>query len=148
MDATPHLVAGAAVGARRHPVMALLLGVASNAVLDAIPHHNLTGWRPFSTAMVVDGVVGGALVLMIMGMAKSRWGALCGAAGGILPEVERLVSGHGKDFLARPPLGLPQFEAGPPLGILTQVLVTVLALVVTAAGRRSSARKDGRVSRW
>lgn len=135
MDATPHLVVGAALTRRMNPLLAFVVGVASHAVLDAIPHYNYTGWRPFSPIMVVDVAVGAALAMAIAVMAPRPWGALAGAAGGIFPDVERALSGQRYNFLQRPPLEIPQSEIGLPWGLITQIIVTVIALMVAFRSR-------------
>jgi hypothetical protein len=131
MDATAHLVAGAAAGGRvRYPVVALALGVGTHALLDIIPHYNYTGWRPVSGALVADAVAGLILAGLVVARSPHAASATAGAAGGILPAVERLVTGQFRDFLRRPPLNLPEFEIAPPWGVLTQLLVVVVALYV------------------
>lgn len=135
MDATAHLVAGAAAASRtRNPLWALLLGLATHPLLDAIPHANYTGWRPFSWAMVADVIIGGLLVLAVV-LRRRHPVALLGAAGGVLPVIERYVSGEFKDVFARPPLLIPEHEIGPPLGLLTQALVVAVSLWVSLGAR-------------
>lgn len=140
MDATPHLVVGAALGRKMHPVLALAVGVLSNAAIDYIPHTNYTGWQPFTTAMVVDVLIGGMLVMAIAALAPRPYGAWAGALGGALPEIERIVTGYAKDFLGRPPFSIPQTEIGPPLGYVTQAAVVALALLF--ALRREPAQRE------
>ncbi len=129
MDATAHLVVAAALGRRMHPVLAFAVGIASHAVLDAIPHYNYTGWEPFSPVMVLDVALGACLAAAIALRAPRPWGVLAGAAGGAFPDVERVLSGHEYSFLRRPPLLLSHRDIGLPWGLVTQAAVTVLALV-------------------
>jgi len=137
MDATPHLTFGAALGMRvRNPFVAFALGVASHAVLDAVPHFNYTGWRPISPALVADVAVAACAALLIVRIAPRPWGALAGAAGAAFPDVERVLGGHAKDFLQRPPFGLHQNEIPPPWGLLTQAAVIVLSIVLVWRWRR------------
>jgi len=139
MDATPHLLFGAALGMRmRNPFLAFAAGVASHACLDLIPHANYTGWRPLSPALVLDVAVATGLSLLIARLSPSPLGALAGAAGGAFPDVERVLTGHAKDFLQRPPFGLHQNEIPPPWGIITQAAVVGVALwLVWRRSRRS-----------
>ncbi len=137
MDATPHLVFGAALGMRvRNPLLAFAVGVASHACLDLIPHANYTGWRPVSPAMVLDVAVAAGLSFLIARLSPSPPSALAGAAGGAFPDVERVLGGHPKDFLQRPPIGLVQNEIPPPWGFLTQAAVVAVALWLVWRGRR------------
>lgn len=140
MDATAHLLAGAAAGVRLKPHWALGAGLLTHALIDAIPHANYTGWRPFSWLLVADILVGGIVVVIIAMRSGNAAGALAGAFGGILPAVERHLSGQYEDFLARPPLSLPDMEVAPPLGFVTQGVVIALALLLafgTPVYRRS-----------
>ncbi len=137
MDATAHLVCGAALGMRlRRPLAAFAAGVVSHAVLDAVPHFNYTGWRPVSPEMVADVLVGAALALLVVRMAPRPLGALAGLAGAAFPDVERVLSGHAKDFLQRPPVGLQQSEVPPPWGVVTQLAVVALSLALAWWWRR------------
>ncbi|MDR7544445.1 MAG: hypothetical protein QN120_09395 [Armatimonadota bacterium] len=141
MDATAHLVAGAAAGSRvRHPLLALLAGVGTHAALDVIPHYNYTGWRTASPILVLDVLVGMALAGLVAARSARPDCAVAGAAGGVLPAVERLLTGQYRDFLRRPPLSLPEFETVPAWGILTQLLVVGVALLV---GMRGLPRRGG-----
>ncbi len=130
MDATPHLVAGAAVGRRLHPAVGFAVGLASHVVLDAIPHWNYTGWRPFSPVMIAEGLVGGMLALAIAWRAPRPWGALAGAVGGIAPELERMLLGHSADIFQRMGYRYDAAEIGPPWGLVTQVAVVLAALAI------------------
>lgn len=137
MDATPHLAFGAALGMRvRSPLLAFALGVGSHAVLDLIPHFNYTGWRPVSPALVADVAVAAGVALLIARIAPRPWGALAGATGAAFPDVERVLMGHAKDFLQRPPLGLHQNEIPPPWGLVTQAAVIILSLFLVWRWRR------------
>lgn len=139
MDATAHLVVGAALTRRMSPPLGFVVGLASHAVLDAIPHYNYTGWRPFSPIMVVDVAIGVSLALAIALMAPRPWGALAGSAGGIFPEVERALTGHRYDLFQRL-FGFPNSDTGLPWGLVTQIAVTVIALAI---GLRVQRRRAG-----
>jgi len=137
MDATPHLALGAALGMRvRNALAAFLLGVASHAVLDALPHFNYTGWRPFSPALAADVASATCAALLVAWLAPRPLGALGGAAGAAFPEVARLVTGQAKDFLQAAPFGLQQKEIPPPGGLLTQAAVVALSLLLGWRWRR------------
>ncbi len=88
VDATAHLIAGAAAGGRvRHLPGALLVGIGTHALLDAIPHYNYTGWRTLSGILVGDVVLGLTLALLIALRSARPACVLAGAAGGLLPAV-------------------------------------------------------------
>lgn len=131
MDATPHLAFGSVLGMRiRSPLVAFAVGVGSHALLDAIPHFNYTGWRPVSFALVADVLIATCVALGVARIAPHPLGALAGAAGAAFPDIERVLTGHAKDFLARPPFGFHQNEIPPPWGLLTQAAVVGLSLAL------------------
>jgi hypothetical protein len=137
VDATPQLVVGAALTMRvRNPLVAVGIGVVAHAVLDAIPHYHLAWIMGFSRLALVDIAVGTSLALVIIAMAPAPWGSLAGAIGGVLPEIERVLTRQRYDFLERPPLELPHTMAGLPWGVVTQVAVTALALALAIGLRR------------
>lgn len=139
MDATPHLLFGAALGMRmRNPLLAFAVGVASHACLDLLPHFNYTGWRPVSPARVVDVAVATGLSLLIARLSPSPLGTLAGATGGAFQDVERVLNGHAKDFFQRPPLSLQQHEIPPPWGLVTQAAVVAAALWLAWRGWQRS----------
>ncbi|TMI85110.1 MAG: hypothetical protein E6H04_00115, partial [Bacillati bacterium ANGP1] len=91
MDATPQLAMGAALTMRtRSPLAAFGIGVASHAVLDAIPHYHLAWITGLSGLALVDVVSGTCLALIVAAMAPVPWSSLSGALGGIFPEIERV----------------------------------------------------------
>jgi hypothetical protein len=145
VDATPHLVVGAALGRRLHPALGFAAGFISHVVLDAIPHWNYTGWRPFSPLMVADGLVGGLLALAIARHALRPWGALAGAVGGIAPELERMLMGHPVDVFQRMGYKFDAAEIGLPWGLVTQIGVVLVALAI---GLRRSRPLPGHAVTW
>jgi hypothetical protein len=136
----PHILAGALVGRLiPHPTIALLGGMVTHAVLDAVPHTDGDTFQPLSrrdviidlgTAMI-EVVAGLGAVACIMrgyvpGGALAVW---AGALGGLLPDIidfplERLTR--------RQVLHIARFHAAVPreraaAGVLTQVVVVALA---------------------
>ena len=137
MDATPHLVMGAALTMRvRKPLLAVGIGMLSHVVLDMIPHYHLAwimGARGFA---LVDLALGICLTLVVVALAPVPWGSLMGAFGGALPALERVIAGQRYDFLERPPFGLPHLEAEPPWGVATEIAATVTALALAVRQRK------------
>lgn len=131
MDATPHLALSAALTMRvRNPLLAVGVGLVSHSVLDAVPHYHYVWIMPSVTLVLVDLAVGACLALIIAAMAPRPWSALAGAAGGILPDVNRAFATNQPDLLAQLPISLPHGELAFPWGILTQGAVVVLALIL------------------
>lgn len=97
MDLTSHSTAGAALGLKlgRTPLQAFLIGMASHAVLDMIPHRS----SRIDTPDAVARMAGGAAVLYDR-WRGSGWDSrvLWGAVGGVIPDVEHLSRKHKKVF--------------------------------------------------
>lgn len=103
MLVTNHVLQGALLGAAvRHPVPALLLGVVSHFVADALPHWGGTGAgvrdAAFLRVAVPDGVAG----LVAMGIVsraapeRVRAAVVAGMVGAALPDLDKpwaLVTG-------------------------------------------------------
>lgn len=85
-----HFAAGAlAGGATGNPALGLLTGIASHAVLDAIPHYDHPDWR-----LELAGGVLSLVFLMMMPFATLP--AILGGLGGMLPDLENLFQKLGK----------------------------------------------------
>ncbi len=91
MLVTNHALSGAVIGAvARRPVPALLLGVASHFVLDAVPH-----WGKFGDGLlrvaVPDGLIGLATLGAMAAVAPAgrRTAVLAGMAGAVLPDLDK-----------------------------------------------------------
>lgn len=138
MDATPQLAMGAALTMRtRSPLAAFGIGVASHAVLDAIPHYHLAWITGLSGLALVDVVSGTCLALIVAAMAPVPWSSLSGALGGIFPEIERVMAHQPQDLLEGPPFSLPHGTAGLPWGVLTQLGAVLIAVILAARLRRT-----------
>lgn len=108
MMATPHLLAGAAIGkVARPPWLALALAFVSHFLLDIVPHldaHGLYGTslgrptRPEVGFTVVDVAFGAALVILLARRQPGRqlmlWGAFCA----MLPDLVFNVPPWGRRF--------------------------------------------------
>lgn len=90
---TNHVLSGALIGAAtRRPLPALVLGVASHFVLDALPHWGQ--WRDHRTFMrvaVPDGLTGLAMMAAMTAIAPSaaRTAVFAGMAGAALPDLDK-----------------------------------------------------------
>ena len=137
MDATPHLVVGAALAMRRSPLVAFAVGAASHVLLDVVPHYHY-GWvvGGFSPGALIDMGAGVCLVVGIVLVAPNSWGALAGAAGGIFPDIQRALSGNRYDLFRLLPVSLPHWEVGLPWGLVTQIVATGIALAIAVRARR------------
>lgn len=89
-----HVAAGGVVGAiaRRHPVAAFALGLASHFALDAVPHWGVSPEREDPDAYFMrvarrDGLSGLALMLAIMAILPRRAMVLA-LFGAVLPDLE------------------------------------------------------------
>ncbi len=85
-----HFAAGALVGGLTgNPVAGLIAGIASHAVLDAIPHYDHPDWR-----LELAGGVFSLILLLFMPFASLP--AILGGLGGMLPDLENLFQKLGK----------------------------------------------------
>lgn len=139
MDLTPHMVTGAAIGARvRRPAAMLSLAFASHYVLDTVPHFNI-GWI---NGLTLNGAIDLGLGLVLCGIVAWKvgsWAPLAGALAAVLPDAPGL-----KEPLEGPTSALlPHRTWGPPWGIVAEAVVTILAL--TWAGVQGI-RTSGRIS--
>jgi hypothetical protein len=94
MLVTNHVLSGAVIGAvaRRRPVSAFLLGVASHFALDAVPHWGKWDYRfRFLQVAVPDGLTGLAVMGAMTALAPpdARLGVLSGMAGAALPDLDK-----------------------------------------------------------
>lgn len=124
MDLTPHMVVGAALGARvRRPAAALALAFASHFVLDAVPHFDI-GWINGPNLNAAIDVTLGVTLCGIVAWKAGRWAPLAGALAAVLPEAPGLkerLEGWAAALL-------PHATWDPPWGVAVEVLVTMLAL--------------------
>lgn len=140
MDATPHLFVGATLTRRMSPLLAFAVGIASHAVLDAIPHYHyawITGitWKAF-----VDLSVGTVLVAVVARTATRPDGAVAGAMGAAFPEISLVLAPQESvlnGLLAR----LPHHEAVWLWGLATQLAVVLAALAWILLSRPHGARR-------
>ncbi len=85
-----HFAAGALVGgATGNPVAGVVTGLASHALLDAIPHYDHPDWR-----LELAGGVLSLVVLLLMPFATLP--AVLGGLAGMLPDLENLFQKLGK----------------------------------------------------
>jgi len=85
-----HVAAGALVGGlMQNPGAALVGGLASHALLDAIPHYDHPDWR-------VELAGGLASLLLLALLPFGSWAAAIGGIGGMLPDLENLLQKLGK----------------------------------------------------
>ena len=145
MDLTPHLVVGAAIGARiRRPALALPAAVASHFVLDTVPHFDI-GWiNGANLSAAIDAGLGVVLCGVFV-WSTGTWAPLTGALAAVLPDapgIKEYVEGAAADVL-------PHVTAYPPWGIATEVFATAAALVWGLAGprHRNTANSEALASR-
>jgi hypothetical protein len=129
-----HMSAGALAGlATRTPAAALALGLASHAVLDALPHDDVLSAR-------TEGFVAGALFALIAYRTRADPRALAGGVGGAIPDLEhvmRLPGAGGR--VVFPSHAFPRLHASLPVPFRarTATQVAAAAAMVAAMGRRS-----------
>ncbi|MGQ9524210.1 MAG: hypothetical protein ACUVTZ_05140 [Armatimonadota bacterium] len=97
MDLTTHSTAGAALGLKlgRNALQAFMIGMASHAVLDILPHRA----SRLDTRDAIAYTAGGAVALYDR-WRGSGWDSrvVWGAVGGVFPDVEHLLHGRKKVF--------------------------------------------------
>jgi hypothetical protein len=85
MKVTTHALVGGLIGALAgRPGVALVGGVASHALLDALPHRD----DDRMLHVIVDGC--GALALLALAVVTGNVGMAAGLLGGVLPDLESL----------------------------------------------------------
>lgn len=89
---TNHVVAGAVVGVvAPGPASAFALGIASHAVMDALPHWGHPAYDVFIKVAVVDGLVG-LFTMATLARAASpdrRAAVVAGMLGACLPDADK-----------------------------------------------------------
>jgi len=86
MTGTTHALVGMALGRFLHDRrQAFLMGLAAHAVLDALPHQD------YSPVVSIPLDCCGVGVLLTAASRSTAPGALAGAVGGLLPDLENLV---------------------------------------------------------
>jgi hypothetical protein len=93
MDPGSHAMAGGAMGLRwtRTPAQAFLVGLASHALLDMIPHSNPPLKSPGTAAYLAAD---GALLYNAWNHNDRDPRIFWGAAGGVLPDADYLLPHH------------------------------------------------------
>ncbi|MEO5709008.1 MAG: hypothetical protein ABIQ59_04215 [Nocardioidaceae bacterium] len=140
---TNHVLAGAVVGhVVPGPVSAFAVGVASHFAMDAVPHWGDGPLRNVLHIAVVDGLVGGSLLLLVARATsrERRTTAVAGMLGAAFPDSDKpwdLFIG-GSPF----PAGFDRFHAGiqteSPRRLPQEFLVAgTLGLVVRRVLRRT-----------
>jgi hypothetical protein len=89
---TNHVVAGAVIGAAvRRPAYAFGIGVASHAVMDALPHWGHPDYSVFIKVAVVDGLFGLATMATLARAAgpERRAAVVAGMLGACLPDADK-----------------------------------------------------------
>jgi hypothetical protein len=95
---TTHVAVAAPLGRGVPPPAAAALGVASHALLDALPHWGVADRftsgddrRRFLAAAVVDGLAAGAVTTALVGLAppSRRSGVVAAVAGGVLLDLNK-----------------------------------------------------------
>jgi hypothetical protein len=162
MLATPHMLAGAAIGkVLRRPYLALPAAFASHFVLDAVPHldsHALFGvphggpTAPEAIMAVVDVVVGVALVLWLSAGQSGRGLVIWAAFFGIVTDLLDNVPGVNTLFHELPgALSFSAFHhdlqhnvtpAQWPLGVSTQLVVVAVAIWVLRKPHSADGKAD------
>ncbi|MFN3653147.1 MAG: hypothetical protein ACK47B_26500 [Armatimonadota bacterium] len=164
MTAIPHLLTGAALGARiRNPVVALPLAVASHLLLDAIPHADAAvlagspspGYNGAEILISVGSFVVGLGLVLWCAWGDRRFGWIVLAAlAGMLIDFVFVLPWWKQFFQSWPPtawLSQVHLAASTPahrypllVGITTQLLVSLAAFWVL---RRSTHPAPARVRR-
>ncbi|MBE3573854.1 MAG: hypothetical protein IMW99_00115 [Firmicutes bacterium] len=136
---TTHALAGAVAGSLvANPAAGFVLGMASHAALDSVPHHDYDGPK----AALLDVAVGAGLLLAVLPAVSGHplpSAALWGALGGILPDAEvvagYLAKKHGRRWPMLFPSHtglLPHKNLPWPQGFWLQVLLDVALFLLLA----------------
>lgn len=135
MISIAHSFTGAALGAVvAHPLPAMLLGLASHAALDEVPHRDYS--QPIHA--VVDALaslallMGAAAWLSERGLGTRLPGFWWGAVAGVLPDLEVAIGYflHQKQRFPTHNGLLPHPQVRTSLGIWTQVVTVVLDALI------------------
>jgi hypothetical protein len=141
MDVTPHLVTGAALGARvKRPGAAILCAIVSHFVLDAIPHFHVAWGEGRAVLEAIDVGLGLLLTGVIAWRLRRMWPFVT-AVIAVLPDAPGLRQYWGLPMSHL----LPHPTWDPPWGIATQVLVTGAALLW---GVRADWKRVASPRRW
>jgi len=163
MMATPHLLAGAAIGRALHkrPALAVTAAFSFHFVLDAIPHLDSNdlygvegGWSVPEVGIAVADFVFGCVVVLVLTRARSwRTMALWGAFFGIVLDIVGVVPPMGPWFVRwQGSAWLDRFHHGIQpdvdpanllLGFGTQAIVIVVCAWVLLRRDRGSAQIEG-----
>lgn len=134
MDLTPHLVVGAAIGARlRRPGLALPAAFASHFVLDTVPHFDI-GWiNGPNLSAAIDAALG-AVLCGVLVWSAGTWAPFIAALAAVLPDapgIKEYVEGTAA-------VVLPHMTMYPPWGVAIEVLTTAAALGWGLGGPRGN----------
>jgi len=138
---TPHTLIGGAIGAEVNNVpLAFVLGFISHFILDFIPHFDTTDNGKFTLRqnliIGIDLLLGGYLLLHYWSSLDYSPAFFFGALGAITPDLLDIVPFWNKSF-RKTKFGLffhnyheriQKVKVGPVLGILTQLVVLLIAL--------------------
>jgi len=121
VDLTPHLVTGAAIGARvRVPMTALVVAWASHFVLDAIPHYDFVWIGSHGLFEAIDIGLGVLLTGLIIWKVRHWWPLACALAA-VLSDAPGLKERWDTIF--------PHYQWAPPGGIAVEIVVVGAALL-------------------
>ena len=132
MDLTPHLVVGAAIGARvRRPGVALPAAFVSHFVLDTVPHFDI-GWINGPNLSAAIDAAFGAVLCGVLVWSAGTWAPLTAALAAVLPDAPGV-----KDYVeGAAAVVFPHITAYPPWGIAAEVVTTGAALCWGLGGPR------------
>jgi hypothetical protein len=127
VDLTPHLVTGAAIGARvRVPVAALLVALVSHFILDATPHFDIVWIGRHRLLEAIDIGLGFLLIGVIIWRVR-HWWPLAGALAAVLPDAPGVKERWDTIF--------PHYTWAPPGGIAVEIVVAGAMLLWGIGGR-------------
>jgi len=154
MILTPHMLIGAAIGAKVHNFWAvIILALFSHFLLDRLPHWEYAHkthlhekskkeFSVFALQGMVDFLIGLAIVIWLFWTGPLRWWALVGAIFGMLPDLPMFLLGFTYSLFGRKikilekyywlhhKNHIPRNKNTPGWGVITEILVVLVALWV------------------